>query len=318
MTFQSAALADSPLGLWVLSEYDAGTVPDLSGNGRHASGNLVDVRTTGGPGPGLPGHAHVHLIENALSISDPMHLPAGGAPFTIETWVHASGWTSSARLCGNNVSTYGWWARTSNTSGNLRLSLSGVADINSTAVVPVNAWAHVVIRSDRATGRLRFFVNGVEGGDAALSTSYNQTTGQQFSPLPATSQDRKCAAVALYGTELSPTRIQAHYDAAIGVAAGPWVLTTTVNGSGTITKSPNAADYADGASVELTAVPTAGWSFSGWSGALSGSTNPATLVMDGDKAVTATFTEDSGPPPEPGARRKMLVIQQRVAGVWTP
>jgi uncharacterized repeat protein (TIGR02543 family) len=43
--------------------------------------------------------------------------------------------------------------------------------------------------------------------------------------------------------------------------------------------------------VQLTATPAAGWTFSGWSGDLSGSDNPATITMDGNKTVTATFTE---------------------------
>jgi uncharacterized repeat protein (TIGR02543 family) len=41
----------------------------------------------------------------------------------------------------------------------------------------------------------------------------------------------------------------------------------------------------------LTAVPAAGWTFSNWSGDLTGSTNPDTIIMDGNKTVTATFTE---------------------------
>jgi hypothetical protein len=34
------------------------------------------------------------------------------------------------------------------------------------------------------------------------------------------------------------------------------------------------------------------WSFSHWSGDLSGSVNPTTIGMTGDKSVTATFTQD--------------------------
>ena len=76
------------------------------------------------------------------------------------------------------------------------------------------------------------------------------------------------------------------------VAAPPRTLTVTVNGPGGVTKSPDKATYLHGESVTLTAVPGANASFLGWSGALTGVTNPATLVMDGDKAVTATFAEN--------------------------
>jgi hypothetical protein len=62
---------------------------------------------------------------------------------------------------------------------------------------------------------------------------------------------------------------------------------TAVNGS--VTKDPNKVSYKDDETVTLEAVPKTGYSFMNWSGNLSGSTNPATLVMDGDKSVTASF-----------------------------
>jgi len=42
--------------------------------------------------------------------------------------------------------------------------------------------------------------------------------------------------------------------------------------------------------VTLTATPATGWAFSGWSGDLSGSANPATITIDANKIVTATFS----------------------------
>jgi uncharacterized repeat protein (TIGR02543 family) len=59
---------------------------------------------------------------------------------------------------------------------------------------------------------------------------------------------------------------------------------------GSVTRSPNAASYTYGQVVTLQAVPDAGYAFSGWSGNLTGTTNPATLVMDANKSVTANFT----------------------------
>ena len=45
----------------------------------------------------------------------------------------------------------------------------------------------------------------------------------------------------------------------------------------------------------LNATPDDEWHFSGWSGSLDGSVNPAGLLMDDNKKVVATFNE--GPPP---------------------
>ena len=68
-------------------------------------------------------------------------------------------------------------------------------------------------------------------------------------------------------------------------------LAVAVTGSGTVTKEPDKTSYDYGESVTLTATPSEGWTFSGWSGDLTGGTNPAILIMNGDKSVTATFTQ---------------------------
>ena len=60
-------------------------------------------------------------------------------------------------------------------------------------------------------------------------------------------------------------------------------------GSGTVSRSPNASSYEAGTQVTLTAAPAAGWRFDHWGGALSGSSNPATLTMNANKTVTAYF-----------------------------
>lgn len=56
---------------------------------------------------------------------------------------------------------------------------------------------------------------------------------------------------------------------------------------GTITYSP-APPYQLGQEVMLTVVPTTGWAFTGWLGDLSGTTNPASIVLDTHRVVTAT------------------------------
>jgi len=54
---------------------------------------------------------------------------------------------------------------------------------------------------------------------------------------------------------------------------------------------PFTVDINSGTTVELEAVPAPSYSFEGWSGTLSGSDNPATLVMDCNKKVTAIFSQ---------------------------
>jgi hypothetical protein len=74
-----------------------------------------------------------------------------------------------------------------------------------------------------------------------------------------------------------------------------YTLTVGTVGSGGVIKSPTQVSYLEGTEVTLTAVPSAGWQFSSWSGDLTGNTNPATITMDSNKTVTATFTDLSAP-----------------------
>lgn len=61
---------------------------------------------------------------------------------------------------------------------------------------------------------------------------------------------------------------------------------------GTVSKSPDKVSYQYGEEVDLTAVPKPGWTFDGWSGALSGSNLNESVTMTTDRTVTATFTQD--------------------------
>lgn len=75
----------------------------------------------------------------------------------------------------------------------------------------------------------------------------------------------------------------------VGIISQQHTLTMKTNGTGTVSPDVGTHTYADGSAVELTATPAANSIFTGWSGALSGSASSATVTMDCDKTVTATF-----------------------------
>lgn len=66
--------------------------------------------------------------------------------------------------------------------------------------------------------------------------------------------------------------------------------TTAGTGQGSIAANPAGPTYASGTVVTLTAQPGANSTFAGWSGAVSGSAATVQVTMNGDKAVSATFT----------------------------
>lgn len=85
----------------------------------------------------------------------------------------------------------------------------------------------------------------------------------------------------------------------LGTTPQQYTLTvnTVGNGSVNVDGSPYSTQITvdENTSLALQAIASAGWEFSSWSGDLSGTTNPQNLVMDGNKTVTATFTETSTP-----------------------
>jgi endoglucanase len=77
--------------------------------------------------------------------------------------------------------------------------------------------------------------------------------------------------------------------AGVGNPAQNYTLTTAVNGSGSVARSPSATQYAGGTQVTLTATPASGNQFAGWTGDLSGITNPQSITMLANRSVTANF-----------------------------
>lgn len=69
-------------------------------------------------------------------------------------------------------------------------------------------------------------------------------------------------------------------------------LTLDKTGNGTVTASPSKQIYGCDEQVQIQATAAAGWTFTGWSGGLTGSQNPATVTMSSSKTVTAIFKQN--------------------------
>ncbi|MDL1911680.1 hypothetical protein FBQ81_13485 [Chloroflexi bacterium CFX6] len=70
-----------------------------------------------------------------------------------------------------------------------------------------------------------------------------------------------------------------------------YILTMNVVGSGSVPPPAQTCSggYTAGTVIQLTALPSTGFAFGGWSGDASGTTNPVSITMNGNKNVTATF-----------------------------
>jgi hypothetical protein len=134
--------------------------------------------------------------------------------------------------------------------------------------------------------------NGAAGPYTSIATGIANTgTFSWLVTLPTTSQ----ALIRVTAHDAAGHATQDVSNAVFSITGRTLTVNVSPAGAGTVAKSPDQTSYANGTSVQLTASPGTGWSFSAWSGAVTGSTNPVSVVMDANKTVTATFVDVASP-----------------------
>lgn len=95
------------------------------------------------------------------------------------------------------------------------------------------------------------------------------------------------------GAVTNYTFLPVHSNQTIAASFSPssFTVNVTVAGSGSVAKSPDQPSYLGGSSLQLTATPTPGWNFAGWSGSVTGSANPLNLTVTSNLNITATFSQ---------------------------
>ncbi|MCX6879818.1 MAG: chitobiase/beta-hexosaminidase C-terminal domain-containing protein [Verrucomicrobia bacterium] len=89
----------------------------------------------------------------------------------------------------------------------------------------------------------------------------------------------------------NPLSLAMNSDKIIGATfTRQYTLTTITLSNGSITGIAAGGKYLTDTTATLTAVPAAGYAFTGWTGAATGTANPLSLLMDTDKTIGATFT----------------------------
>ena len=178
-------------------------------------------------------------------------------------------------------------------SGTSTVGLSGVGVTNETNYVPITVTNGSVI--------LREFTLGVAlDGSGSVTQNPNLATYPYGTVVQLTATASSGWVFGSWTGDLSGTQnpktitmtgnksVTAHFTQA------QYTLLITIQGSGTVTKVPDQASYTYGQVVQLTASPASGWMFNHWAGDLTGSTTPASVTMNGNRAVTANFTITSG------------------------
>jgi uncharacterized repeat protein (TIGR02543 family) len=170
-------------------------------------------------------------------------------------------------------------------TANPRTDTNVTADVNVTATFAINTYT-----LDYVAG-----TGGSLTGDASQVVNYG-ADGTAVTAVPDTGYHFVDWSDGSTANPRTDTNITADVDVTANfeeIPPGQYVLAAYTAGSGSVTLNPAGGVYDEGTDVNLTAVPAAGWTFDHWSGNLTGSDNPATITIDGDKSVTAHFTQDT-------------------------
>ncbi|RDC63890.1 Kelch repeat-containing protein [Adhaeribacter pallidiroseus] len=124
-------------------------------------------------------------------------------------------------------------------------------------------------------------------GTALPSGTYVEATIAAAGLAPGSYQ----AVITAKGFGSGKAYADAQFCVNLKITKGSSLLAVTKTGNGSVTTSPSKKIYDYGEKVKLTAKAANGYTFVNWSGDASGSQNPLTIFLKGDRKITAHFRQ---------------------------
>ena len=250
-----------------------------------------------------PGHTAVvdYFFNNDIPI-----VPEDGSPINVNVAVVGTGAVTKqpdkpTYACGEEVvltaSTVPGWSFA---------GFSGdVTGQSPTASITINGPKNVTATFTQDQYLLNVVINndGIGGEQNAVTKSPNQATyvygdvvQLTATPQPGwtftgwsgavTSTSPIVSLTMLQTQTITANFVQDEYDLTLNV------VNDGIGTGGTVSATPLKSTYLYGDVVTLKATPTLGWTFNGWSGAITSPDAQTQLTITADTAVTATFTQD--------------------------
>ncbi len=171
-----------------------------------------------------------------------------------------------------------------------------VISTNNPVSVAMNSNKNITANFIPITYTLNVSVNPAGSGSVTKNPdkpSYNYNEVVQLTANPAAGYAFSSWSGSVSGTA-NPLSVTMNSSKTITANFTPLAYTLNVNvnpaGSGSVTKNPDKSSYNYNEVVQLTASPAAGYTFSSWSGSVSGTANPLSVTMNSNKTITANFT----------------------------
>ncbi|RPI28606.1 MAG: hypothetical protein EHM61_04525 [Acidobacteria bacterium] len=218
---------------------------------------------------------------------------------------YASGTSVTLTAAAGTGSTFAGWSGACSGTGSCTVTMDADRAVTATFNAVATTRALTISKAGTGQGTVTSTPAGITCG-SDCSESYASGTSVTLTAAAGTGSTFAGWSGACSGTGSCTVTMDADraVTATFNAVATTRALTVSKagTGQGTVTSTPAgitcgsdcSENYASGTSVTLTAAATAGSMFQGWSGACSG-TGTCTLVMDVDRAVTATFQPSSSP-----------------------
>jgi hypothetical protein len=109
-----------------------------------------------------------------LSIADAAGLRFGTGNFTIQAWVYRNAAGVTHTIAAKGGASTGWVLQVLST--NVLRFIDTTTNIDSVGIVRAAAWNHIaVVREGTGTNQTKLYINGVNDGQATVTTDFNQT-----------------------------------------------------------------------------------------------------------------------------------------------
>ncbi len=242
----------------------------------------------------------------------------------------ATGTSVTLTAAAASGSTFSGWSGACSGTGSCVVTMSAARDVTATfTTTPPSTQTLTVSKAGSGSGSVSSTPAGVSCG-SSCSASFATGTSVTLTAAAASGSTFSGWSGACSGTGSCVVTMSAARDVtATFTTTPPSTQTLTVSkagsGSGSVSSTPAgvscgsscSASFATGTSVTLTAAAASGSTFSGWSGACSG-TGSCVVTMSAARDVTATFTQTTPPPPVAGQNLLQNPSLEQVDGLGGP